>query len=68
MNRKFILKESKYLSLEEFTSKYLTNDMSKFCFREHVQVVKYILEFDEELVECAGFLDLRHELKMLVSI
>lgn len=67
LNKRYIMKSCKCLSLEVFTSKYLTNDIAQFCFREYIQIVEYLLEFDEELVECAGVLDSNKNLKMLVT-
>lgn len=67
LNKRYIMKSCKCLSLEVFTSKYLTNDIAEFCFREYIQIVEYLLEFDEELVECAGVLDSNKDLKMLVT-
>lgn len=68
LNKRYILKSCKCLSLEEFTSKYITNDIAQFCYREYIQVVEYLLEFDDEMVECAGVIDSDNDLKMLVTI
>lgn len=67
LNKSFILKSCNYLSLVEFTSKYLINSTAQFCFREYNQLVEYVLEFDDEAVECAGVIDSKKDLKMLVT-
>lgn len=68
LNKKVILKSCKYLSMEEFTNKYVISLTAEFCFREYHKVVQCFLEFDDEMVECAGVIDSNSELKMLVSI
>jgi hypothetical protein len=68
LNKRYIMKSCKYLSLKEFTAKCLINSTAQFCFREYNQLVEYVLEFDDEAVECAGVLDLNKDLKMLVTV
>lgn len=68
LNKKHILKTSKFLSLEEFTAKYLTNNIAQFCFREYTHVFECLLDFEDEEVECGCVLDSIGELKMFVTI
>lgn len=67
LNKKHILKTSKFLSLEEFTAKYLTNNIAQFCFREYTHVFECLLDFEDEEVECGCVLDSNKNLKMLVT-
>lgn len=67
LNKRHILKTSKVLSLEEFKSKYLINDITKFCFREHSHVYECLMEFEDEQVECGCILGAKNELKMFVT-
>src|SRR5690606_30223757 len=64
LNKRYIMKSCKCLSLEVFTSKYLTNDIAQFCFREYTHVFECLLDFEDEEVECGCVLDSIGELKM----
>ena len=67
MGKRYILRTANKLNLDAFTAKYLTTDTSRFCFRSYVNEYKFLLEFEDEGVECAFVLDAQYQLKMFVT-
>ncbi|MBN9294990.1 MAG: hypothetical protein J0G96_13515 [Flavobacteriia bacterium] len=68
MAQKYITRTANKLNLDTFTAKYLTTDTSKFCFRSYLNEYKFLLEFEDEGVECAFVLNANYQLKMFISI